>query len=68
MGHGGMHVVASVNNLSVTRTPIDAVVDGGDHFGFNLAHVRKKREGMESGRGAVPLPCSQYRAKPVRTQ
>ena len=38
MGHGRVHIVASVNNLSVCRFPILIVVDCCNHFGFDLTH------------------------------
>ena len=34
-------------NRSVARLPVDALLNSGTHFRFDLTHERKKREGME---------------------
>ena len=43
MRHGRVHIVASVNNLSVSRFPVSVTFDCGNHLLFDLTHEREEK-------------------------
>ena len=59
MRHGRMHIVASVNNLSVCRFPVSVTFDCGNHLLFNLTHESKEK-GLGLWWGDFPSTSIQY--------
>ena len=45
-------------NRSVARLPVDALLNSGTHFRFDLTHERKMREGTEKERRPIQSVAS----------
>jgi hypothetical protein len=59
MGHGRIHIVASVNNFGVIALPVSVTFDCGNHLLFDLTHESEEK-GLGLWWGGLPSTSIQY--------